>query len=100
MKTIRSRAEWDRRSKFYYVDPRLNSSILKEIFYEKSALLLFSAVGCLKDGELHVTPLKGILQLRPSFVFLDRGDSKQESTGAGGDDSQDEEEEAKPITVR
>ena len=60
----------------------------------------FPAVGCLKDGELHVTPLKGILQLRPSFVYLDRGDSKQESTGAGGDDSQDEEEEAKPITVR
>ena len=48
-----------------------------------------------------MTPLKGILQLRPSFVYLDRGDSKQEqSMGAGGEDSQDEEEDAKPITVR
>ena len=27
-------------------------------------------------GELHVTPLTGILQMRPSFSYLDKADSK------------------------
>ncbi len=33
--------------------------------------------GCVHQGELHVTPLKEILQLRPSFSYLDRADTKQ-----------------------
>ena len=67
------------------------------------SVVFISVVGSLKDGELHLTPLKGILQLRPSFAYLDRGDKQQQqqqSTAAGGEDSQDEEEEAKPVTVR
>lgn len=27
-------------------------------------------------GELHVTPLTGILQMRPSFSYLDKADNK------------------------
>lgn len=27
-------------------------------------------------GELHVTPLTGILQMRPSFSYLDKADTK------------------------
>ncbi|XP_063961179.1 DNA-directed RNA polymerase III subunit RPC5-like [Lytechinus pictus] len=60
------------------------------------------AVGVLKRGELHLTPLHSIVQLKPSFGYLDKADSKvkQEKmeVDAGGD-SQDEEE-VKPVTVQ
>ncbi|XP_077979709.1 DNA-directed RNA polymerase III subunit RPC5-like [Glandiceps talaboti] len=61
------------------------------------------SVGLLKDGELHLTPLHGIVQLRPSFKYLDKADVrvKQEKAAADeGESSQDEEEEAKPVTVK
>ncbi|XP_024903037.1 DNA-directed RNA polymerase III subunit RPC5 isoform X4 [Pteropus alecto] len=55
-------------------------------------------------GELHLTPLRGILQLRPSFSYLDKADAKhreREAAHEAGDSSQDEaEEDAKQITVR
>ena len=66
--------------------------------YESLKVSLYFVVGCIKDGELHVTPLKGILHLRPSFGYLDKVDLKQSIPG--GEDSQDEEEDAKPVTVR
>lgn len=31
------------------------------------------SVGVYQDGELHITPLKSILQLRPQFNYLDKG---------------------------
>ena len=54
-------------------------------------------------GELHLTPLKGIIQLRPSLHHLDHTPIQ----GAGGTAASDgettatesEEEEAKPVTV-
>uniref|UniRef100_A0A8C3AW99 Polymerase (RNA) III (DNA directed) polypeptide E n=1 Tax=Cyclopterus lumpus TaxID=8103 RepID=A0A8C3AW99_CYCLU len=53
---------------------------------------------------LHVTPLTGILQMRPSFSYLDKADTKtreREAANEGGDSSQDEaEEDVKAITVR
>ncbi|XP_071763882.2 DNA-directed RNA polymerase III subunit RPC5 [Centroberyx gerrardi] len=62
------------------------------------------AAAVFRKGELHVTPLQGILQMRPSFTYLDKADSKnreREAANEGGDSSQDEaEEEAKAITVR
>ncbi|XP_028990086.1 DNA-directed RNA polymerase III subunit RPC5 [Betta splendens] len=62
------------------------------------------AAAVFRKGELHITPLTGILQLRPSFSYLDKADSKtreREAANEGGDSSQDEaEEEAKAITVR
>ncbi|KAM9305142.1 DNA-directed RNA polymerase III subunit RPC5 [Gastrophryne carolinensis] len=57
-----------------------------------------------KKGEIHVTPLHGILQMRPSFTYLDKADSKfreREAANEGGDSSQDEaEEDIKQVTVR
>eukprot|EP00076_Gallus_gallus_P026951 XP_015150055.1 DNA-directed RNA polymerase III subunit RPC5 isoform X2 [Gallus gallus] len=54
--------------------------------------------------ELHLTPLHGILQLRPSFTYLDKADAKhreREAANEGGDSSQDEaEDDVKQITVR
>ncbi|XP_068100723.1 DNA-directed RNA polymerase III subunit RPC5 isoform X2 [Hyperolius riggenbachi] len=57
-----------------------------------------------RKGELHVTPLHGILQMRPSFTYLDKADTKfreREAANDGGDSSQDEvEEDVKQVTVR
>ncbi|CAL8282811.1 unnamed protein product [Merluccius merluccius] len=62
------------------------------------------AAAVFRKGELHITPLQGILQMRPSFTYLDRADGKQrerEAANEGGDSSQDEaEEDVKAITVR
>ncbi|CAL1599727.1 unnamed protein product [Knipowitschia caucasica] len=62
------------------------------------------AAAIFRKGELHITPLNGILQMRPSFSYLDKADNKtreREAEREGGDSSQDEaEEDAKAITVR
>ncbi|XP_057682742.1 DNA-directed RNA polymerase III subunit RPC5 [Corythoichthys intestinalis] len=62
------------------------------------------AAAIFRKGELHITPLTGILQMRPSFTYLDKADNKtreREAGNEGGDSSQDEgEEEAKAISVR
>lgn len=60
------------------------------------------SVGILREGELHLTPIHGILQLRPSFEYLNKGEAnmRQASNLAEEGDSQDEEEEAKPLTVK
>ncbi|XP_067285813.1 DNA-directed RNA polymerase III subunit RPC5 [Pseudorasbora parva] len=62
------------------------------------------AAAVFHKGELHLTPLQGILQMRPSFTYLDKADSKhreREAANEAGDSSQDEaEEDIKQITVR
>ncbi|XP_036597354.1 DNA-directed RNA polymerase III subunit RPC5 isoform X1 [Trichosurus vulpecula] len=62
------------------------------------------AAALYRKGELHLTPLHGILQLRPSFSYLDKADAKhreREAANEAGDSSQDEaEEDIKQITVR
>ncbi|OWF55981.1 DNA-directed RNA polymerase III subunit RPC5-like [Mizuhopecten yessoensis] len=64
------------------------------------------AVGVWKDGEVHLTPLHAVVQLRPNFNYLDSADSRLKvEVGAGdtggGESSQDEaEEEAKPVTMK
>ncbi|XP_017289766.1 DNA-directed RNA polymerase III subunit RPC5 [Kryptolebias marmoratus] len=80
------------------MDKQTFSSIQATTNTSKYAAALF------RKGELHVTPLAGILQMRPSFSYLDKADNKtreREAANEGGDSSQDEtEEEAKAITVR
>ncbi|CAH3013932.1 unnamed protein product [Porites evermanni] len=60
------------------------------------------AVGVLRQGELHLTPICGALQLRPSFEYLNKGESnvRQNTSLTEEGDSQDEEDEAKPLTVK
>nr|XP_056722181.1 DNA-directed RNA polymerase III subunit RPC5 [Euleptes europaea] len=62
------------------------------------------AAAVYRKGEIHLTPLHGILQLRPSFSYLDKADAKhreREAANEAGDSSQDEaEEDVKQITVR
>uniref|UniRef100_A0A8K9XAY1 Polymerase (RNA) III (DNA directed) polypeptide E n=1 Tax=Oncorhynchus mykiss TaxID=8022 RepID=A0A8K9XAY1_ONCMY len=62
------------------------------------------AAAIFRKGELHITPLQGILQMRPSFSYLDKADCKhreREAANEGGDSSQDEaDEDVKAVTVR
>lgn len=62
------------------------------------------AAAVFHKGELHLTPLQGILQMRPSFNYLDKADTKhreREAANEAGDSSQDEaEEDVKQVTVR
>uniref|UniRef100_UPI00358F1173 DNA-directed RNA polymerase III subunit RPC5 isoform X2 n=1 Tax=Myxine glutinosa TaxID=7769 RepID=UPI00358F1173 len=54
-------------------------------------------------GELHLTPLHGMLQLRPGFSYLDKADARHRENENihDGDSSQEEpEEDVKQITVR
>lgn len=37
---------------------------------------IFYVEWLLWSGELHITPLTGILQMRPSFSYLDKADGK------------------------
>lgn len=63
------------------------------------------AVGILNDNELHVTPLTGILHLRPSLNYLDKSDRTAKADGRAPLDEADleelkQEEELRPVTVR
>lgn len=62
------------------------------------------AAGIIRKGELHLTPLHGILQIRPSFSYLDKADAKhkeREAANEADESSQDEaEEDVKQVTVR
>ncbi|XP_066920648.1 DNA-directed RNA polymerase III subunit RPC5-like [Clytia hemisphaerica] len=56
-------------------------------------------------GALHITPVKGILQLRPSFNYFDKAEENQKKAAAAlkadHEESQDEEEpEAKLVQLR
>ncbi|KAH3862898.1 hypothetical protein DPMN_025873 [Dreissena polymorpha] len=61
------------------------------------------AVGYFKGGELFMSPVRAQLQMKPSFSYLDKSDTRAESKQAAleqGDSSQDEaEEEATAVTV-
>ncbi|GFN78523.1 DNA-directed RNA polymerase iii subunit rpc5 [Plakobranchus ocellatus] len=64
-------------------------------------------IGLLKEGELHVTPLSAIVQMRPNFDYLDRADTRHRaetantSLGDGGESSQDEaEEDPTPVSMK
>nr|CAD7586758.1 unnamed protein product [Timema genevievae] len=61
------------------------------------------AVAVVHENELHVTALRGLLHLRPSFAYLDKSDkrAKEEAKDQGEDISGgEEEEEAKQVTVK
>lgn len=42
-------------------------------------------ITCNFSGELHLTPLYGILQLRPSFSYLDKADAKHREREAANE---------------
>ncbi|KAK3600874.1 hypothetical protein CHS0354_019221 [Potamilus streckersoni] len=87
----------------YYASSVMDKQVLTSV--PSSANTERYAVGYLKDGELHLSPLHALVQLRPSFGYLDRVDDRQkvvqQGGGEEGESSQDEvEEEAKPVTIK
>ena len=56
------------------------------------------AVGYFSNNQLHVTPLKSVLQMRPSFSYLDQADTRK--TQSADVKTDDEEETAQAVTVR
>ncbi|EDV27885.1 uncharacterized protein TRIADDRAFT_52872 [Trichoplax adhaerens] len=64
------------------------------------------AVGIMKNNALHVTPVQAMLQLRPSFDYINMAESangtgKLDNSNSGIVKSDSEEEEdIKPVTVR
>ncbi|XP_049523823.1 DNA-directed RNA polymerase III subunit RPC5-like [Dermacentor silvarum] len=53
------------------------------------------AVGILRPGELHLSPLSAIVQMMPSFPHLDQSDKKAKAAEA-----EEEVDEPKAVTVR
>ena len=54
-------------------------------------------LGLFKDNELHLNPIKGIIQMRASFSYLDKEDARKR---VEEEDAHDDDEEAKPVTVK
>ena len=63
--------------------PRYPSGLLDERVLSSARVPLNTnyAVGLLQRGELHLTPLQGLLQMRPSFGFLDDADRARRQEG-------------------
>ena len=57
------------------------------------------AIGYLSNNQLHLTPLKSVLQMRPSFSYLDSADSRKTHTTDAAV-KEEEEEAAQAVTVR
>ncbi|XP_060071471.1 DNA-directed RNA polymerase III subunit RPC5-like isoform X2 [Ylistrum balloti] len=87
----------------HYISGMMDKQVLSSVACTETAGRY--AVGVWKDGEVHLTPLHAIVQLRPNFDYLDSADSRVKveigAGDAGGESSQDEaEEEAKPIAMK
>lgn len=79
----------------------MNKQVLMSSPFESKTIQY--AAGVLHNGELHITPLNGALQMKPSFSYLDRADTKvKQASGVHQDEGElsQEEEEAKPVTVK
>lgn len=57
------------------------------------------AVGFMRNGELHITPLHSIIEMRPGFLHMDKFDNTSKKA-LNSDENVGEEEEAVAVTVR
>ncbi|XP_076650808.1 RNA polymerase III subunit E [Halictus rubicundus] len=58
------------------------------------------AVGVFQDGELHLTPLRGVVQMRPQFNYLDKSDKRVRDEAKNiGEELEEEEESLKQVNV-
>ncbi|CAK9834119.1 DNA-directed RNA polymerase III subunit RPC5 [Anthophora retusa] len=74
----------------------------KTLLYSSRALPNCSnyAVGVFQDGELHITPLRGIIQMRPQFNYLDKSDKRVRDEAKNlGEEPDEEEEGPKQVNV-
>lgn len=52
------------------------------LFYGKNCIFGFLIVTVFSLGELHLTPIHGALQLRPSFEYLNKGEANVRAQNA------------------
>ncbi|XP_076764759.1 DNA-directed RNA polymerase III subunit RPC5-like [Xylocopa sonorina] len=58
------------------------------------------AVGVFQEGEFHITPLRGIIQMRPQFNYLDKTDKRVRDEAKNmGEEGDEEEEGPKQVNV-
>lgn len=59
----------------------------RQTFVSRSLSEQNFAVGVLHENEIHLTPLKSVAILRPSFKYIDKGDKriKSESKDVDGE---------------
>ncbi|XP_076293456.1 RNA polymerase III subunit E [Lasioglossum baleicum] len=58
------------------------------------------AVGVFQEGELHLTPLRGVVQMRPQFNYLDKSDKRVRDEAKNmGEEIEEEEEGPKQVNV-
>ncbi|KOX67791.1 DNA-directed RNA polymerase III subunit RPC5 [Melipona quadrifasciata] len=80
-----------------------DSNIMDKVVLQSSRVLPNCSnfgVGIFQDGELHITPLKGIIQLRPGFDYLDKSDKRiRDEAKNMGEDYDEEDEGPKQVNV-
>ena len=64
------------------------------------------AVAFVVDGQVHLTPVSELMQMQPSFKYMDHAEkraaqtAKMKAQAESGNSSQDEVEDAKAVTIR
>nr|CAB3265034.1 DNA-directed RNA polymerase III subunit RPC5-like [Phallusia mammillata] len=64
------------------------------------------AAATISAGQVHLTPISEVMQMRPSFRYMDRAEKRaiqaaqMKAQAESGNSSQDEAEDAKAVTVR
>ncbi|CAG4937054.1 unnamed protein product [Parnassius apollo] len=79
------------------------NGFMDKIVYESSTPCMETkhyAVALLQDKELHCTPVKGIVQLRPSYGYYDKQDKRKPDKNKTDSDDEDKEPEAQQVTVK
>ncbi|CAH0723205.1 unnamed protein product, partial [Brenthis ino] len=80
------------------------NGIMDKIVYESNTPCVETqhyAVAILQDKELHCTPIKGIMQLRPSYSYYDKQDKRKvDKNKAENSDEEEKEPEAQQVTVK
>lgn len=57
-------------------------------------------VGYLADKEIHATIVKGVVQMRPSFSYFDKSDTRKKAEQKFDNESDADEDEPKQVTVK
>lgn len=82
--------------------PSFRSGIMDKLSYVSSKSLddvNKYVVGILQDGEVHMTTLKSVLQLRPNFSYFDKEDKRTKAEQKAANDEMDDEE-VQQVTVK
>lgn len=81
----------------FFESSRMDKQILTSV--KSSSAAENYAVGVLRPGELHLSPLSAIVQMMPTFPYLDQSDANARAAEAATEE-EEEVDEPKAVTVR